>query len=39
MGVLGRVMGALLMGKDDQDVRWYHAAGTSPSVLLTVTYH
>lgn len=39
MGVLGRVMGAVLRGKDDQDVRWTHTAGTSPSVLLSVTYH
>jgi len=39
LGVEARLLGTLLTGKDDSDVRWFHAAGTSPSPVFTVTYH
>jgi hypothetical protein len=39
MGAMARMLGAVLVGKDDSDVTWYHAAGTGPSPMFTVTYH
>lgn len=38
MGVMARLTAAYLTGKDDAGVRWYHALGTSPSPMFTVTY-
>ncbi len=39
MGVAARLLGGFLAGKDDSDVTWYHAAGTGPSPVFTITYH
>lgn len=39
MGVLARITGAYLSGKDDAGVRWYHGLGTGPSPMFTLTYH
>jgi hypothetical protein len=39
LGVLARTQAAGLEGEDDSGVRWVHAAGASPSLLLTLTYH
>jgi hypothetical protein len=39
LGVMGRITGAVVTGEDDNGVRFYHAVGTSPSLLLAVTYH
>lgn len=39
LGVLARVTGAVLTGTDDDDVRFFHAVGTSPSLLFSATYN
>jgi hypothetical protein len=39
LGVLARAQGAAVSGEDEADVRWFHGVSTSPSLLLTLTYH
>jgi hypothetical protein len=39
LGILGRATINVLTGKDDSDVRWIHVPVTSPSFLVTLTYH
>jgi hypothetical protein len=39
IGVLARTTAAVVTGKDDADVRFTHIALTSPSLLVTLTYH
>jgi len=39
IGVLGRMMAAVVTGEDDAEVRWVHGISTTPSLLLSITYH
>jgi hypothetical protein len=39
LGILGRATVNVLTGKDDDDVRWIHVPITSPSFMVTLTYH
>lgn len=39
LGVLARTTAAVCSGRDDADVRWLHLVITSPSLLVTLTYH
>jgi hypothetical protein len=39
LGVMAHIAGAIVTGTDDNDVRFYHAVGTSPSLLLAATYN
>jgi len=39
LGVLARTTVAVCGGRDDADVRWLHVVITSPSLLVTLTYH
>jgi hypothetical protein len=39
LGVLGRATINVLTGKDEDDVRWVHIPITSPSFMVTITYH
>jgi hypothetical protein len=39
VGVLARTTVAVLTGRDEADVRWLHVSITSPSLLVTLTYH
>jgi hypothetical protein len=39
LGILGRATINVLTGKDEQDVRWVHIPITSPSFIVTLTYH
>jgi hypothetical protein len=39
LGILARLTLNVLTGKDDSDVRWTHVALTTPSLLVSLTYH
>jgi hypothetical protein len=39
LGVLARTTAAVSSGRDESDVRWLHVVITSPSLLVTLTYH
>lgn len=39
LGVMARTTAAFLVGKDESDVTWHHALGSSPGPMFTVTYH
>lgn len=39
IGILGRLSAAVAASKDDNDNRWWHLVGASPSVLFTATYN
>jgi hypothetical protein len=39
LGIMGRIMGAVVTGKDDANVRFVHGVGTTPSLLVSVTYN
>lgn len=39
LGALARAQAAAVSAKDEADVRWFHGVSTSPSLLLTLTYH
>lgn len=39
LGILGRATISVLTGEDDSGVRWIHVPATSPSFLVTLTYH
>jgi hypothetical protein len=39
LGVLARTTAVACSGRDDSDVRWLHVVITSPSLLVTLTYH
>lgn len=39
LGVMGRVMGVVVWGKDDDGTSWLHTAGTTQSALVNITYH
>jgi hypothetical protein len=39
IGVMARVLGAIVTGEDEANVRFVHAIGTSPSLMVNVTYN
>lgn len=39
LGILGRLTGVIAAQETEDDVLWFHAIGSSPSVLFTATYN
>lgn len=39
LGMTARITGAVVTGEDENGVRFYHAIGTSPSLLFSATYN
>lgn len=39
LGMMARITGAVVTGEDENGVRFYHAIGTSPSLLFSATYN